>query len=674
MSSHNIDLFFDIFFSRNMVIIKNNTIPYLDERILNSYNNVTLLSTEGPQIKMNSLVLCALSHILKMIFHEDDDNHTIITEFSLEELKQVKEFCMRGSCNVMSEPILEAFGLLRKGEIKLRDHPINEIKTEPPNPTSLNSISVMNSLENPMNNSQILVKDEFIDIKEEPINNVDPNLKYSCDKSHSLKTKRKQIITKRIDYDCDWEPVPPSKIKPKKAKNGNSTTEDKKLELKQVTSQQFSNEEIDIIDEPTEVGNLEYDVAMDYSSDDSLLRYGNDKRKKPKPKYINNLKSGIKVVKGMPRGRSKRQNEDIFKTFELPNPLEDYTKQPVEMSDELYRRSKDKEQKWSGATIGKAFTCSQCQLRFLTKAACIYHEIKFHYEHLQCTLCYRVDKVENVEEFKWHVFNHVVLGQGGLKECIQCGKAKKKKDAISRHLSFMGPLHNDECTQCSKKISSFKEYQEHVNKHHYGIWKYRCGFVNCGELFDKAKDCHNHTSSIHHKVAFHTGLPKESRILPKKICEQCGFLGHLKQHVCKSKAKERFEAKTEHPCNKCKQIFPTFKELKKHKRSRDTPCHKHYVIFCDLCGKELRPGSRSYHMLMAHTKSEDRPFKCTTCGKGFVHKHYLKDHVNIHTGEKPYKCLYCPASFASNGTYLMHQKGHLGIKRNHGGKRIYNRE
>lgn len=142
-----------------MVVIKNNTIPYLDERILNSYNNVTMLSTEDPQIKfkMNSLVLCALSHTLKMIFHKDDEDHTIITEFSLEELKQVKEFCMRGSCSAMSEPILEAFGLIKKGEIKLTDNAINEIKRENSNSTLSNS-----KFEYPSINSQILVKNEFI--------------------------------------------------------------------------------------------------------------------------------------------------------------------------------------------------------------------------------------------------------------------------------------------------------------------------------------------------------------------------------------------------------------------------------------------------------------------------------------------------------------------------------
>ena len=50
-------------------------------------------------------------------------------------------------------------------------------------------------------------------------------------------------------------------------------------------------------------------------------------------------------------------------------------------------------------------------------------------------------------------------------------------------------------------------------------------------------------------------------------------------------------------------------------------------------------------------------------GKGFIHANKLREHINIHTGEKPFKCQYCPSAFASAGTKAMHEKGHLGIKR-----------
>ena len=64
-----------------------------------------------------------------------------------------------------------------------------------------------------------------------------------------------------------------------------------------------------------------------------------------------------------------------------------------------------------------------------------------------------------------------------------------------------------------------------------------------------------------------------------------------------------------------------------------------------------------------HTAMEDRKFKCGTCGKGFTSNAKLRDHTNIHTGEKPYKCKFCNACFASIGNHAMHQRSHLGHRR-----------
>ena len=48
----------------------------------------------------------------------------------------------------------------------------------------------------------------------------------------------------------------------------------------------------------------------------------------------------------------------------------------------------------------------------------------------------------------------------------------------------------------------------------------------------------------------------------------------------------------------------------------------------------------------------------------------FQDHKNTHTGEKPYKCKYCSASFASQGTHAMHQRTHLGHRRDYSKKLI----
>ena len=77
------------------------------------------------------------------------------------------------------------------------------------------------------------------------------------------------------------------------------------------------------------------------------------------------------------------------------------------------------------------------------------------------------------------------------------------------------------------------------------------------------------------------------------------------------------------------------------------------------------PGKMKGHILSKHSAISDRPFKCEFCGKGFLEKFQLQNHINIHTGEKPYLCKFCGAAFTANGAKFNHEKlVHLNKKNN----------
>ena len=132
-----------------MTIIRSSEVPYLNEEIIEKYNNVIIISVEGLMMKMNSLMLSAMSHLLKMALLEFDDfqsDFTITTEFSLEELKQVKNYCTNGSCDAMTETIINSFGLLTPLAVK------NNINLSEPNSVITSHVHSMISTEIPMKN------------------------------------------------------------------------------------------------------------------------------------------------------------------------------------------------------------------------------------------------------------------------------------------------------------------------------------------------------------------------------------------------------------------------------------------------------------------------------------------------------------------------------------------
>ena len=111
-------------------------------------------------------------------------------------------------------------------------------------------------------------------------------------------------------------------------------------------------------------------------------------------------------------------------------------------------------------------------------------------------------------------------------------------------------------------------------------------------------------------------------------------------------------------CPKCGKTFLKFLLTHQH------IMNQHEKIPCATCGEMVGKRMMYLHVQNKHTDNADKKYKCTFCGKGFSKHQRLKEHVNIHTGERPYMCKFCGASFASQGTHRMHERMvHLGHKR-----------
>lgn len=61
-------------------------------------------------------------------------------------------------------------------------------------------------------------------------------------------------------------------------------------------------------------------------------------------------------------------------------------------------------------------------------------------------------------------------------------------------------------------------------------------------------------------------------------------------------------------------------------------------------------------MINKHAPTDQKPFKCPHCDKGFALKGKLAEHINCHTNEKPFQCRFCELAFRNLSSRNYHEK------------------
>uniref|UniRef100_UPI00358E8630 zinc finger protein 239-like isoform X1 n=1 Tax=Myxine glutinosa TaxID=7769 RepID=UPI00358E8630 len=107
-------------------------------------------------------------------------------------------------------------------------------------------------------------------------------------------------------------------------------------------------------------------------------------------------------------------------------------------------------------------------------------------------------------------------------------------------------------------------------------------------------------------------------------------------------------------CTSCGKSFNQSSNLKSHIMiHNDQRPYK-----CTSCGKSFNQSSNRKSHMMIH--NDQRPYKCSSCGKSFNHSSTLKTHMRIHSGERPYKCTSCGKSFNQSCNLTRHMRIHNG--------------
>ncbi|XP_060808283.1 zinc finger protein 260 [Amyelois transitella] len=197
--------------------------------------------------------------------------------------------------------------------------------------------------------------------------------------------------------------------------------------------------------------------------------------------------------------------------------------------------------------------------------------------------------------------------------------------------------------------------------------------VECGKVFSSKKTYRYHLNVLH----------KGQNRYP---CPRCGkvyqWKSNLGRHMRSHKARDAGELY----CGECDKRFASVATFRQHLRVSKqhvteteftfmcTVCgkkfvnktrlrdhvdweHLHNIKFrCQLCNKPFKCHTSLYvHMQNVHRNKEKKDNLCHVCGKSYQNAAKLKYHiVAMHTHETPYRCAHCAAAFGWYSSLYRH--------------------
>ena len=114
-------------------------------------------------------------------------------------------------------------------------------------------------------------------------------------------------------------------------------------------------------------------------------------------------------------------------------------------------------------------------------------------------------------------------------------------------------------------------------------------------------------------------------------------------------------------CKDCNKGFRQSGSLKNHIASRHSlGLQSKEIYICNYCQKHFPIKERLRLHLRVHTG--DKPYICKECSKCFARGGQLVQHMRTHTGLRPYTCTECDSSFTCSANLKMHLKRHFEIR------------
>lgn len=235
-------------------------------------------------------------------------------------------------------------------------------------------------------------------------------------------------------------------------------------------------------------------------------------------------------------------------------------------------------------------------------------------------------------------------------------KALKDKDSAMAKRQRKKYSSNKTCPVCSKTFLRAAAMRRHLEIHSaIRDLRYKCD--NCDKRFRDHYDMNRHNMRVHEKEETssngkeeESADPSTSEMAENKNCLLCGK--YFARRVDMERHMRSHSEERPYKCAYCEKKFKNPYVLKRHQREicksreqkrprrRDAPRSSPQPPaagasaegkVCPICSRILPCTADIAKHLRSH--SEERPFVCVTCEKGFKYKDTLKKHQIIHGHE-----------------------------------------
>ncbi|XP_059614042.1 zinc finger protein 431-like isoform X2 [Phlebotomus argentipes] len=252
--------------------------------------------------------------------------------------------------------------------------------------------------------------------------------------------------------------------------------------------------------------------------------------------------------------------------------------------------------------------------------------------------------------------------------CYLCGKKYSKNHRLTLHLNehyenrgmFSATEYPCTVDNCGKVFTAMKFLECHMRYHEIDK-TYDCKICNRGfttfRIFKIHRRSHNDEKNFH------------CEICPRSFVYENALIIHVEEHIkelpfpqelinihvtptIEEKEKARLGVDQElltggilFKCSQCPRKFASNNERRNH-QTKDHP----KMMTCELCGKVLR--GTFAHRLHMLTHTREKPFKCKQCGEFFASPTLLMVHRRVAHGSgtpdrnyRPHQCEYCGKSY-----------------------------